>query len=131
MPKEWSIGRIIPVYKNKGDKNDPGNYRGISILSCFRKFFTTVLNNRLSFCLEENHLLSENKAGFRKAYSTVDHIFTLKGIIDLFFSIKKKTVLRVYRLSKSIRPSVEEWVVVQTVKNWHFRTFLECHPQYV
>ena len=39
IPQDWTLGNIIPIYKKKGDTNDPRNYRGISLLSCFGKFF--------------------------------------------------------------------------------------------
>ena len=48
IPDDWSQGFISPIYKNKGDKAGPDNYRGITILSCFGKLFTAVLNNRLN-----------------------------------------------------------------------------------
>ena len=44
IPDEWSQGMISPIYKNKGDKASPDNYRGITILSCFGKLFTAILN---------------------------------------------------------------------------------------
>ena len=34
-PDEWSIGTIKPIFKQKGSCDDPHNYRGITILSCF------------------------------------------------------------------------------------------------
>ena len=42
-----------------------------------------VLNERLMHFIDVNNLLSENQAGFRKLYSTIDHVFLLKCIIDL------------------------------------------------
>ena len=42
IPETWFVGRILPIYKNKGDIHGPDNYRGISILSCFGIFFTSV-----------------------------------------------------------------------------------------
>jgi hypothetical protein len=47
IPDLWSVGVICPIYKNKGDTANPDNYRGITILSCYGKLFTAVLNNRL------------------------------------------------------------------------------------
>ena len=90
FPDVWSKGVILPLYKNKGDVNDPDNYRGITILSCFGKLFTSVLNNRLNDFLESNNILCEEQAGFRKHYSTVDHIFSLKLQGDVYLAHGKK-----------------------------------------
>ena len=82
IPDEWSLGFISPIYKNKGDKASPDNYRGITILSCFGKLFTSVLNDRLNQYLENMNILNEEQDGFRKHYSI--HIFNLKSLIDLY-----------------------------------------------
>lgn len=47
----------------------------------------TALINQYS---EGNRLLSETQAGFRKDYSTLDHMFLLKCVTDLFKWIKRK-----------------------------------------
>jgi hypothetical protein len=90
IPTTWLVGQIIPIYKNKGDPTSPDNYRGITLLSCLGKLFTSIINNRLNAFCESNTILSENQAGFRKSYSTVDHAFVVKSILDIFMFHKKK-----------------------------------------
>ena len=89
-PDSWSLGLIIPIYKKKGDKRDCNNYRGITLLSCVGKLFTSIVNERLKKYCQTNKIINENQAGFRAEYSTVDHIFSLKALIDLFFKSKQK-----------------------------------------
>ena len=45
--EKWSISMINPLHK-AGSKMDPDNYRGISLLSCFSKYFSAILNLRLT-----------------------------------------------------------------------------------
>ena len=90
IPENWTIGLIKPIYKNKGDINRPENYRPISLLSCFGKLFTHILNSRLNLYAEKSNLINGNQAGFRKNHSTVDNLFILKSLIDLVQSDKKK-----------------------------------------
>ena len=48
VPDAWTVSIIHPIYKNKGDSKDPSNYRLISLVSCFSKVFTSIINNRLA-----------------------------------------------------------------------------------
>ena len=66
IPESWSEGSIVPIYKNKGDPANADNYRGITVLICFGKLFTCILNNRLNSYLENYNVLCEKQAGFRK-----------------------------------------------------------------
>ena len=90
IPSDWSTGIIITLNKGKGSQLDPNNYRGITLLSCVGKLFTSILNNRLNAFLNVYGVLNENQAGFRKMYSTTHHIFTLKCLIDLCKFRKRK-----------------------------------------
>ncbi|MCG7875884.1 MAG: reverse transcriptase family protein [Candidatus Thiodiazotropha endolucinida] len=90
IPDMWLEGKIKPIFKNKGGPLDPNNYRPITLLSCLGKLFTATLNERLSNFLEENNLLKENQAGFRKHYSTVDHIYSLYSLVELLKTENKK-----------------------------------------
>lgn len=90
MPSEWMVGMIVPIYKSKGDTSDVNNYRGITLLSCLGKLFTSILNERLSIYSDTINIINEAQAGFRQGYSTLDHIFLLKCVIDVFKWRKKK-----------------------------------------
>ena len=89
LPECWLEGIIRPIYKRKGDPHEPENYRPITILSCFGKLFTSILNLRLQTFLETNNIIKENQAGFRSGYSTTDHIFVLHALIEI---LKRKKI---------------------------------------
>ena len=89
IPTDWCVGIIIPIFKNKGDVKNPDNYRGITLLSCLGKLFTSILNHRITGYLERNSTIGEEQAGFRSGYSTTDHVFTLKCVIDIYLQQKK------------------------------------------
>ena len=90
IPEYWLLGNIKPIYKNKGDKQDPKNYRPITILSCMGKLFTALLNNRLNKFSDDFRIIKENQAGFRKHYSTADNIFVIHILFEILKTYKKK-----------------------------------------
>ena len=90
VPQSWLSGFIIPLYKNKGDRCEVDNYRGITILSCFGKLFTSVINQRLTKYTDEFDIIGSEQAGFRESYSTTDHIFTFKLLLDYYLNQKKR-----------------------------------------
>ena len=82
FPKQWCVGSITPVFKS-GEKNNPTNYRGITLLSCLGKLFTKILNKRMNSWAEEENLLSESQFGFRQGRGTTDCLFILHGMLEL------------------------------------------------
>jgi exonuclease III len=77
---DWSTAIIIRLFKNKGDKRDCGNYRGISLLPIASKIFSRIILDRV-----QNHLgkqIMEQQAGFQPNKSTIDHILTLKLVME-------------------------------------------------
>lgn len=89
FPIQWSIAIIVPIFK-KGDLNNPGNYRGISLLSVISKIYTRILNRRLVTWCNENSVIREEQAGFRQGYATIDHIFTLFSMVQKQFQMNRK-----------------------------------------
>ena len=89
FPDKWSEGIVLPLHK-KGDVNNPNNYRGITISDVSSKIFSAVINNRLQEWVEEHNITGEHQAGFKKNYSTIDHMFTLLAFIQKQFSLGRK-----------------------------------------
>ena len=76
IPESWTYGTIVSLFKS-GSPEDPSNYRGITLLSVFRKLFCTMLKNRL----QNNVELHESQAAFRSHRGCVDHIYTFAEIV--------------------------------------------------
>ena len=81
FPTEWITSIIVPIHK-KGSKLITDNYRGISLLCLTSKVFTSIINTRLYNWLENNDKICPEQAGFRRGFSTTDHIFTLYSMIN-------------------------------------------------
>ena len=67
--------KIVTLYKNKGDRSDCNNYRGISLLSTVGKAFARVVLNRLQQLADR--VYPESQCGFRAKRSTIDMVFSI------------------------------------------------------
>lgn len=68
FPATWKIGKVIPIYKQKGSREECGNYRPISLLSCLSK-----LCERLFYDQLYRHIspaLTKAQSGFCRGDST-------------------------------------------------------------
>ena len=90
VPRQWREGLIVNIFK-KGDREDPANYRGITLLSVVGKVFCKILNNRLVQCLDKEGALHEGQAGFRINRSCMDNVYTLNEIVQGRLREDKKT----------------------------------------
>ena len=88
---DWRVSYIVPIHK-EGDKSDPANYRGISLLSSLSKLFLSILNNRLLEFVTKNNILSDNQLGFRKGNRTSDAHIILQNLIDKYCHKKNKRI---------------------------------------
>ena len=77
-PSDWREGPIVSLFK-KGDREDPGDYRGLTLLNVVGKLYSRVMNNRLIKHIELNHMLHEEQGGFELGRSCIDNIFPLRN----------------------------------------------------
>ena len=69
FPALLKSARVCPIFK-KGDQQNCGNYRPISLLSNLSKIFERVYFNQLEHFLNVNDIIYDLQFGFRKKYST-------------------------------------------------------------
>ena len=79
LPQDLKDAVIVSLYKNKGEKSDCSNYRGITLLSIAGKVLARVLLNRLIPSIIED-FTPESQCGFRANRGTTDMIFVLRQI---------------------------------------------------
>ena len=78
VPDELKKAIIGPLFRNKGNRLDYRNYRGIRLISVPSKTFMRVLLNKIKPQLEEK--LREEQAGFRGGRSTLGKYFSYEKL---------------------------------------------------
>ena len=79
FPQQWKNANIILVHKQKGDRAECGNSRGISLLSVAGKVLAKIMVSRL---LEHvfDLVLPEFQCGFRRGRSTIEMIYVARQL---------------------------------------------------
>ena len=80
VPEAWNIGMVTLLYKGKGSKGDPANYRGITVNSNIVKIVEKLMYRK--YYRQIN--LSELQGGSKKGSSTRDHIFILLTLMKKY-----------------------------------------------
>ena len=78
VPQDLRDAKIITLFKNKGERCDCNNYRGISLLSIVGKAFARIILTRLQKLAEV--IYPESQCGFRPNRSTIDMVFSLRQL---------------------------------------------------
>ena len=105
LPIEWKRANIIPIYKG-GDKEDPLNYRPISLTSILCKICEHIIRKRWIKFLEENEMISKSQFGFQQGKSCVTNLISFysrvtdiiqerEGWVDCIYLDLKKAFDRV------------------------------------
>jgi hypothetical protein len=71
------------------NRGEPGNYRGISLLSVLCRIYFGILAGRLRDWLIKNKILSKFQAGFVKGKRSTDNIFVIKTTVDRYLIAKR------------------------------------------
>ena len=135
FPNQLKIAKVFPIFKN-GAKDDPSNYRPISILPTISKIFEKHVNSHLMWFLNKYKLIHECQSGFRQKHSCNTALVKLidqwmasidKGDIvgTLFIDFRKAFDMVDHSL---LIKKLEYYKLSSTSLNW-FRSYLNTRLQ--
>ena len=78
---QWTMNTVAPIYRG-GNPMDPNTYRTIMIGHTLAKLYGAVTEVEINDYMETLSLRAPAQDGFRRAFSTIDHIFILRCLID-------------------------------------------------
>jgi len=83
FPDAWKKAHVTPIWKSKGSKKDPSNYRPISVLPVLARLFEKICAKQLgSYCLSRG-VIPDAQFGFRE-HSSCEH--ALISALDCWMS---------------------------------------------
>ena len=70
FPTKWKIAKVVPLYKGKGSKLDPKNYRPVAILPILSKILERAMFLQLVNYMDTNSFFNPNHHAYRSFHST-------------------------------------------------------------
>ena len=137
FPNKLKIAKVTPIFK-KGQKDNIGNYRPISVLPTFSKLLEKIVHCRLSSYLNSFNIIGNSQYGFREGRSTTAAVLSLTDYILKAFDDKNFVVglfLDLIKAFETVDHSILlrklEHIGVRGVALRWFQNYLKDRKQYV
>ncbi|KAK4826737.1 hypothetical protein QYF61_010990 [Mycteria americana] len=129
VPVDWRLANMTPIYK-KGQKEDLGNYRPISLTSVPGKVMEQIILSAITWHIQDNHVIRPSQHGFMKGSSCLTNLISFCNkvtrlvdegkavdVVYLDFSKAFDTVSHSIFLEKLAARGLDRYTL-RFVKNW-------------
>ena len=129
VPLDWRSANVMPIFK-KGSRNQPENYRPVSLTSQLSKVMESIIRDIIVRHLDRHKLIRDSQHGFRRGRScttnilkfldTVTDVINQKGNMDVIFLDFAKAFDKVphRRLLAKLQAHGIDGRVVRWVESW-------------
>ena len=80
VPEDWRLASVTPIYK-KGCKEDPGNYRPVSLTSVPGKVMEQVVLREITQHVRDNRGIRPSQHGFAKGRSCLTNLISFYDLV--------------------------------------------------
>jgi len=119
VPQAIKIAKVVPIYK-KGDKDDVTNYRPISILPYFSKFYEKLMYNRLYNFVEKSDIIFRTQHGFQPGHSPFMSLLSMQDKISNAIENNEYSVGIFFDLAKAF-DTVNHEILLKKLENYGIR----------
>ncbi|GAB0199281.1 mitochondrial enolase superfamily member 1 [Grus japonensis] len=75
VPVDWRLANVMPIHK-KGRKEDPGNYRPVSLTSVPGKVMEQIILSAITQHVQDNQVIRPSQHGFVKGRSCLTNLIS-------------------------------------------------------
>ena len=122
IPEDWISANVTAIH-NKGNRQEPGNYRPISLISVVYKTMERLVKGKIITPLESNNLIGGSQHGFRNKRSCLTCLLDFFAhVIDTYEEGNNKAVNLIYLgFEKTFDKVPQERLPVKVMAPWHPR----------
>src|ERR1043165_8313011 len=119
VPQAIKIAKVVPVYK-KGAKDNETNYRPISILPYFSKFYEKLMYDRLYNFVQKSNVVFQSQHGFQAGHSPYMNLLSMQDKISSAIENNEYAIGEFFDLAKAF-DTVDHQILLHKLESYGIR----------
>ena len=114
VPEDWRLANVMPIYK-KGQREDPGNYRPVSLTSVPGKIMERFVLRALAWQVQDKQGIRPSQHGFMKGRSCLTNLISFYDQVTRLVDEGKAVDVIYLDFSKAFALSL----MAYSLRSWH------------